>query len=374
MVKNIKFFKEPIYITRPLLPSLKDVYKKIEEIWNSKWITNFGKQHNSLELELRKYLKVKNLSLFCNGTSALQLAYQSLKLSGEVITTPFTFPATVNSLIQNKITPIFCDINLYDFNINSELIEELITGDTTAIIPVHVFGNPCDIEEIEKIAKKYNLKVIYDAAHCFGVEYKGKSIGNYGDISMFSFHATKIFNTIEGGALTYNDEKLNEYFYLLKNFGIKREGEVVLPGINAKMNEIQAGIGLLNLQLVDEEIKKRKVLTNIYKENLCGVYGINFLEEKDYIKYNYQYFPILINKDQFGISRDQVYKKMREYNVFPRKYFYPLCVDYKYYKKKIIIPSARRIVNEVLCLPLYGELTENDIEKICDILLNLNEV
>lgn len=374
-MKKIKPFDELIYITRPLLPRVKEVYKKINEIWESKWLTNFGEQHKSFKTELKKYLKVKYVSLFSNGTLALQLAMQALELTGEVITTPFTFPATVNSLYQNHLTPIYCDINLKDFNINADEIENLITSNTSAIMPVHVFGNPCNIEKIEKIANNHNLKVIYDAAHCFGVEYKGKPIGTFGDVSMFSFHATKIFHTIEGGALTYNDEKLKEKFYLLKNFGIKSEEEVIIPGTNAKMNEFQAAIGLLNLQLIDEEIKKRKRLNEIYKENLKNLEGIKFLDEKKDVQYNYQYFPILINEEKFNFNRDQVYEEMKKYNVFTRKYFYPLCIDYKYYSQNNTdnFPNAKKIVKEILCLPIYGELKKENVEKICEILISLQK-
>lgn len=373
MTPFIKPFDNPIYITRPLLPPLKEVYKKIKEIWESKWLTNFGEQHRTFEVELKKYLKVNYLSLFCNGTIALELALQALELTGEVITTPFTFPATSNSLYQKKLTPAYCDISLEDFNINPEEIENLITPKTSAIMPVHVFGNPCNIEKIEKIARNYNLKVIYDAAHCFGVEYKGKPIGTFGDINMFSFHATKIFHTIEGGALTYKDINLNEKLYLLKNFGIKSEEEVLLPGTNAKMNEIQAAIGLLNLQIVNEEIDKRKKLNKIYREKLKDIKGIKYLDENKDIKHNYQYFPILIDNEKFKLNRDQVYDEMKKFNVFTRKYFYPLCIDYGYYSYKDAncLPIAKKIVNEILCLPIYGELTKENVVKICDILLNL---
>ncbi len=369
---EIKPFKEPIYITRPILPPIKEVTKKIEEIWDSKRLTNVGAQHRSLESGLLKYLNTPYLTLFCNGTLALNIAFQALELKGEVITTPFTFPATATSLIQKNITPVYCDIKLDDFNIKPENIEKLITPETTAIMPVHVFGNPCEIEKINEIANKNDLKIIYDAAHCFGVKYKNKGIGNFGDVSMFSFHATKIFHTLEGGALTYNNGELKETFFLLKNFGIKNEEFVLLPGTNAKMNEIQAAIGLLNLPRVDEEIEKRKFLTKIYKENLCDINGITYLDEKKHIRYNYQYFPILINEEDFGINRDQIYDNLKKYNIFSRKYFYPLCTDYKFYKedKDWNIPNARKISNQILCLPLYGELKKPEIDKICQILIN----
>ncbi len=373
-MENIKPFENPIYITRPTLPLLTDVYQKIKEIWDSKWLTNMGIQHQTLESELMRYLNVKFLSLFCNGTIALELACHALNLTGEVITTPFTFPATINSLYRNNLSPVLCDIENNGFNIQANGIEELITSYTSAIMPVHVFGIPCEIEKIERIAKKYNLKVIYDAAHCFNVKYKGRGIGSYGDISMFSFHATKIFHTLEGGALTFNNPKLKEKLYLLKNFGIKNEEEVILPGTNGKMNELQAAIGLLNLQLVDEEIKKRKKLFSIYSENLKDLDGIKVLDinNKDII-YNYQYFPILIEKELFGYSRDQVYNFLKKYNIFSRKYFYPLCVDYQFFKLKsqISIPHANKIANQVLCLPIYGELKEDIVKIICNLIKSI---
>jgi len=334
-----------------------------------------GNQHQELESALMKYLNVPFLSLFCNGTLALQIAFQALKLKGEVITTPFTFPATVNALYHNNLEPIYCDIKFDDFNLNPEMIEELITSKTSAILPVHVFGNPCNIEQISKIAEDYNLKVVYDAAHCFGVKYNNKGIGNYGDISMFSFHATKIFHTLEGGCLTYNNQEFKEPLYLLKNFGIKNGEEVILPGTNAKMNELQAAIGLLNLKLVNEEIKKRKKLVSIYRNTLKNVEGIKYLEENEDTVSNYQYFPILINSEKFGINRDQVYENFKEYNVFSRKYFYPLCTDYKFFnnREENPIPIAKRISQRILCLPLYGELTGENVVKICDILLYLQK-
>lgn len=370
---NIQPFKKPIYITRPILPPIKLVFRKIKEIWKSKWLTNMGIQHQILEHELMEYLDVPNLTLFCNGTLALQLAFQALELKGEVITTPFTFPATINSLIQNNLKPVYCDINLDNFNINCDLIEDLITPNTTAILPVHVFGIPCEIEKIAKIAKKHSLKIIYDAAHCFGVTYNNHGIGNFGDVSMFSFHATKIFHTIEGGALTYKDPDLKETFNLLKNFGIKNEEEVILPGTNAKMNELQAAIGLLTLQLVEDEIEKRKTLTAIYKENLKKIEGIQFLDENQNVGYNYQYFPILIDEKRYGLSRNLVYEKLKDYKVFSRKYFYPLCSEYLFIKSVSLMDLhvAKKIVNEILCLPLYGELREKEIVKICDILYYL---
>ncbi len=371
-MREIQPFKEPIYITRPLLPPIRLVNKKIKEIWKSKWLTNMGSQHQSLESELMKYLSVPFITLFCNGTLALQLAFQALELKGEVITTPFTFAATVNALYQNNLKPIYCDINPEDFNINPEIIEESITSKTSAILPVHVFGNPCSVEKIAKIAEDNDLKVIYDAAHCFGVKYKNRGIGTFGDISMFSFHATKIFHTMEGGALTYYNEDLNEQLDLLKNFGIKNETEIVVPGTNAKMNELQAAIGLLNLKLINKEILKRKKLISVYKENLKDMEGIEYLDDAKDTEHNYQYFPIIINQDKYKCDRDQTYNHLMKYNVYSRKYFYPLCTDYKFSKHETSydIPNAERISKQILCLPLYGELTQNEVEKICEILKN----
>lgn len=375
-MKKIKPFYEPIYITRPLLAPLKQIRKKIKEIWKSKWLTNMGIQHQKLESRLLKYLDVQNLTLFCNGTLALEIACRALELKGEVITTPFTFPATVNSLFINRLKPIFCDIKINDFTINSDEITELITPNTSAIMPVHVFGNPCDIEKIAKIARNNNLHVIYDAAHCFGVEYKGKGIGNFGDISMFSFHATKIFHTLEGGALTYNNSELKDTFYLLKNFGINKKNieEIILPGTNAKLNELQAAIGLINLSLIKTEIEKRKYLSSIYRENLKEVEGIKLVNEKKDVKYNYQYFPILIDESQFKFNRDHVFEYLKKFNIFSRKYFYPLCTDYQFLKAYIPsnIPNAEKISNQILCLPLYGELTPKDVKQICDVLKSIN--
>jgi dTDP-4-amino-4,6-dideoxygalactose transaminase len=333
-----------------------------------------GIQHRKLEIELKKFLGAKNLTLFCNGTLALQLALKALNIKGNVITTPFTFPATINVLFQCNIKPIFSDISSKNFNINPDIIKDLINEDTSAIMPVHVFGNPCDIERIEKIASEYDLKVIYDAAHCFGVEYKGKPISSFGDVNMFSFHATKIFHTLEGGALTYKDQNLKELFYLLKNFGIKNEEEVILPGTNAKMNEIQAAMGLLNLGLVNREIKKRKNLVNLYKELLGDINGIRLLEEERNVKKNYQYFPILVIPEEFGITRNQLYEQLKMYNVFSRKYFYPLCTNFKFLEDYNFndVPIAEYVSERILCLPLYGNLKSNEVCKICKIIKYLS--
>lgn len=369
----IKPFEKPLYIIRPPLPDKKDVYRKIDEIWDSQWLTNVGSQHLEFETELKKYLDVPNISLFCNGTLALQLACQALRLSGEVITTPFTFAATPHVLYWNRITPVFCDIDPYTFNLDPKRIESMITPNTTAILPVHVFGYPCDMQSIRKIADRYGLRVIYDAAHSFGVEVNGEKIGNFGDLSMFSFHATKIFHTFEGGALTFKDESLRERLEFAKNFGFKGEENIVVPGINAKMNEFQAAIGLLMLDLVGEEIEKRKDLTMVYRERLKNIPGINFRVNVPGVKHNYYNFVITVDKNKFGISRDELYESLKQYNIFTRKYFYPLCSQFQCYKQypsssSKNLPVAEKVTKEVLSLPLYGDLKEEDIDIICDII------
>jgi dTDP-4-amino-4,6-dideoxygalactose transaminase len=355
------------------LPDKKDVFQKIAEIWDSQWLTNVGSQHIQFEKELKKYLKVPNISLFCNGTLALQLACQALRLSGEVITTPFTFAATPHILYWNRITPVFSDIDPHTFNLDPERIESMITPNTTAILPVHVFGYPCDTQSIQGIADRYGLRVIYDAAHSFGVEINGEKIGNFGDVSMFSFHATKIYHTFEGGALTFKDESLRERLEFAKNFGFKGEENIVVPGINAKMNEFQAAIGLLMLDLVEDEIKKRKDLTMIYRNRLSEIPGINFRTEMPKVKHNYYNFVITVDQNRFGISRDDLYDCLKAYNIFTRKYFYPLCSQFQCYRQHSSaasdnLPVAESISKKVLNLPLYGNLSSQDINRICDIL------
>lgn len=370
---NIKPFNHPIYITRPILPEIHSIQNKIKEIWRSKWLSNNGPQHIQFEKELKKVLKVPSLSLFNNGTSALLTAIRVLNLSGEVITTPFTFPATPHALSWNNIEPVFCDIDPVTMNIDPNKIETLITKKTTAILAVHVFGIPCDVKNIQRIADKYNLKVIYDAAHAFEVEIDGIGIGNFGDITMFSFHPTKLFHTGEGGALTYNKKVWERKIYLLKNFGIKNEEEVVDIGINGKMNEIQAGLGLLVLECRKKERRKRKILLDTYKKYLQTIEGISFIENSICFKNSYQYFVIRIDKNKFGRSRNYVYNRFKRYNIFTRKYFYPLCSNYKHYKNlpsanRSKLPVANSIVTEVLSMPFHGELSVNDIRRICAIL------
>lgn len=372
-MKSPRPFDEPLYITRPLLPDRKEVYHKIDEIWDSQWLTNDGAQHNELETKIQEYLGVPNISLFANGTLALQLACQALRLTGEVITTPFTFPATPHVLFWNNVKPVFCDIDYGTFNLAPSCIESLITPQTTAIMPVHLFGYPCDVDNIQKIADRYGLRVIYDAAHCFGVQINNKPIGNFGDISMFSFHATKMFHSVEGGALTYKDQSLKERLELARNFGFKGLESVIVPGINAKLSELHAAIGLLTLDLIDKESQRRKALTFVYRERLSTIPGISFREDIPGVKHSYYTFVIRIDSEGFGITRDDVYDRLKEYNIFTRKYFYPLCSQFPCYKhypssSSSNLPVAEKTSKQVLCLPLYGGLNEEDIHRICDIL------
>ncbi len=368
-----KPFDSPIYVTQPLLPKLDNYMSMLESVWNSKQLSNNGPMVRQLEAELRNFLKVQNLSLFSNGTTALQLALQVLKLKGEVITTPFTFAATTHALYWNNLKPVFCDINEDTYTIDPEKIEALITPETTAILPVHVFGNPCDVWRIQEVAEKHELKVIYDAAHAFGVEVGDKPIGIFGDISMFSLHATKIYHTIEGGALAFNDYTLKEQADRLRNFGIAGEDEIVGPGLNGKLNELQAIMGLLLIELVNEEIEKRKTLTFFYRELLNDIPGINSSHDIENVSHNYPYFVIKVYKDKFGIDRDELQKELKEYNIYSRKYFYPLCSHIPCYGQH---PSAdadnltvaERVSGQVLSLPLYGRLRKDDIERICEII------
>ncbi len=373
----MKPFDKPIYVTRPMLADLNEVNQELHEIWESQWLTNSGSKHKELEEELRKTLGVPGLSLFNNGTVALIVAIQSLRLSGEVITTPFTFPATPHVLPWNNIAPVFCDIDENTLTIDAEKLERLITSRTTGILGVHVYGMPCNIHKIQEIADRHGLKVIYDAAHAFGVEINGMGIGTFGDISMFSFHATKLFHTVEGGALTFNDPDLKPQIDLLRNFGIKNEDEVIMPGINGKMNEIQAAIGLINLRHLDEERAKRRKIIEAYTKNLSDIPGLKVFEIPDGVRNSYQYFMIRIGRE-FGLSRDEVQAELRKYKVITRKYFYPLCSDYDCYRQ---LPSARpenlpvanRVVKEVLCLPLYGNLRLEDVDTICQMIRGLKK-
>jgi len=355
-----------IFVTQPTLPPLKDFIESLKDIWDSKRITNEGKFHKEFEKQLADYLGIKYVSLFVNGTMALISALQVLRITGEVITTPYSFVATIHALHWNNIKPVFVDIEPNYCNLNPEKIEAAITPKTTAIVPVHVYGNPANVERIQKIADIYGLKVIYDAAHAFGVEKDDNSILNFGDLSVLSFHATKTFNTIEGGAIICHDEKTKKRIDYLKNFGFADEVTVVAPGINAKMNELQAAYGLLQLKTFGEQIVKLKEIAETYRLLLQNIKGISFLNDIDNVKHNYAYFPIFVDEVIYGLSRDDLYIKMKEHNIYGRRYFYPLISSFSTYKglnsaKPENLPVAEKIAKQVICLPLYPEL---DIETV----------
>lgn len=371
MKKHNKFSKQPrpIYVTQPYLPPLKEFIPYLKDIWDSKWLTNMGKYHRQFEVELADYLGVKYVCLFANGTLALMTALQALRITGEVITTPFSFVATTHALHWNGITPVFCDIEPEYCNIDSDKIEALITPKTTAILPVHVYGNPCNVEKIAKIADTYGLKVIYDACHAFGVKINSKSILNYGDLSVLSFHATKVFTTFEGGAIICHDEKMKKRIDYLKNFGFADEVTVVGPGINAKMNEFSAALGLLQLKYVDKAIEKRKKIAELYRKKLSGIPGIRFLDDIPGVKHNYAYFPIFIDEKEYGRARDEVYEELKKYNIYTRRYFYPLISQFATYRgmpsaEPKNLPIAEKVAKKVLCLPIFTEMELNNVLKI----------
>lgn len=358
-----------ITVTSPLLPSLEDFYHNLKDIWDSKWITNNGSYHQLLEKALCEYLKVPFISLFTNGTLPLITALQALRITGEVITTPYSFVATTHALWWNGIKPVFVDIDPATGNLDPQKIEAAITPQTTAIMPVHVYGHPCRTKEIQDIADKYGLKVIYDAAHAFGVEKNGESILNAGDMSTLSFHATKVFNTIEGGALVMHDEKTKQRIDYLKNFGFANEVEVVAPGINSKMDEIRSAYGLLNLKQVDQSIEARHRVDSRYRQALKDIPGITFFEEQLDVKHNYSYFPIFVHEEEYGMSRDELYFKMKSHNVWGRRYFYPLISTFSTYRgldsaSRENLPNAHRMADTVICLPMHHALTDNDIERV----------
>lgn len=358
-----------ITVTSPLLPDLDEFHSMLKEIWASKWITNNGQFHKQLEKELAEYLKVPYVSLFTNGTLPLITALQAFRITGEVITTPYSFVATTHSLWWNGIKPVFVDIDPDYCGIDPEKIESAITPKTTAIMPVHCYGRPCDTVAIQEIADKYGLKVIYDAAHAFGVEQDGKSILNAGDVSTLSFHATKVYNTVEGGAMVMKDEQTKKRIDYLKNFGFANEVTVVAPGINSKMDEIRAAYGLINLRLVDSAISARRNVACRYRDALRDVEGITFFEEIPGVRSNYSYFPIFIDADKFGRSRDDLYSSMKESGVLGRRYFYPLISDFSTYRglpsaTRDNLPNAYRIADSVLCLPMHHALNEDDINRV----------
>ena len=358
-----------ITVTSPLLPNLDDFNEMLKQIWESKWITNNGSFHKQLENELAAYLKVPYISLFTNGTLPLITALQALRITGEVITTPYSFVATTHALWWNGIKPVFVDIDPATGNLDPDKIEAAITPKTTAIMPVHVYGKPCDTQRIQDIADQYGLKVIYDAAHAFGVEVNGESILNAGDLSTLSFHATKVYNTVEGGAMVMHDEKMKKRIDYLKNFGFADETTVVGPGINSKMDEVRSAYGLLNLKQVDAAIEARHQVAIKYREALRSVEGISFFDDMPGVKHNYSYFPIFVNADKYGMTRDELYFKMREHNVLGRRYFYPLVSTFSTYKglesaRPENLPNAHKMADSVICLPMHHALSVEDVERI----------
>lgn len=366
--------KDVITVTSPLLPNLDDFNEKLKQIWDSKWITNNGSFHRKLEHELAAYLKVPYLSLFTNGTLPLITALQALRITGEVITTPYSFVATTHALWWNGIKPVFVDIDPKTGNLDPEKIEAAITPKTTAIMPVHVYGNPCDTQRIQEIADQYGLKVVYDAAHAFGVEVNGKSILNAGDMSTLSFHATKVYNTIEGGAMVMHDEKTKKRIDYLKNFGFANEVTVVGPGINSKMDEVRAAYGLLNLKQVDAAIEARHQVAIKYREALRDVKGITFFDDMPGVKHNYAYFPIFVDAALYGMTRDELYMKMKEAKVLGRRYFYPLISEFSTYRglesaAPENLPNAHRMADSVICLPMHHLLSDEDIQRTLDCIL-----
>jgi dTDP-4-amino-4,6-dideoxygalactose transaminase len=362
---NLKY----INVTQPSLPPLDEFVESLKEIWESKWLTNGGKFHQQFEKELAEFLGVKYISLFANGTLALMTAMQTLRITGEVITTPYTFVATTNALAWNGLKPVFVDIDPETGNIDPEKIEAAITKDTTAILPVHVYGNPCDVDKIQDIADTYGLKVIYDAAHAFSVKSNGESILNHGDLSILSFHATKVFNTIEGGAIICHDEKTKVRIDYLKNFGFAGESHIIAPGINAKMNELQAAYGLLQLKHVKENINKREAISKHYSSVIQETKGIRLLKVDQNIEYNYPYYPIFVNEMQYGRSRDELYEHLKDNNIFGRRYFYPLVSTFSMYRGidssgRENLKNAHEIAERAICLPIYPDLVLDDVKRI----------
>lgn len=358
-----------IFVTQPELPPLEEFTQSLKEIWDNKIITNNGPFHQKFEKCLAEYLDVDYLSLFANGTLALMTALQALRITGEVITTPFSFVATTHSLWWNNIKPVFADIEPESFNLDPIRVESAITPHTTAIMPVHVYGNPCNLEAFQKISDTYGIKLIYDAAHAFGVKVNGESIVKFGDLSVLSFHATKVFNTIEGGAIICPDHKTKSRIDFLKNFGFANETTVIEPGINAKMNELQAAYGLLQLNYVDRYISERKAVVDIYCEELINVSGIRIFNKIPGIKHNYSYFPILVDKEKYGRTRDDLYTKLKLNGIFGRRYFYPLISQFPTYKGMLSsnpnnLPNAERTSGQIICLPLYPGLDKRDIKRI----------
>jgi len=357
-----------LLLMKPFMPPLQDYQKYLERIWQSRQLTNSGQIHAEFEQALCDYLGVEHLSLIANGTLALIIALKALNLKGEIITTPFTSVATAQAIHWNNLKPVFVDINESDFNINISEIESAITPGTSAILPVHVFGNPCDVERIDQLAEKYNLKVLYDAAHCFGVELNSESICNSGDMSVLSFHATKVFNTIEGGAIICHDESTKKYIDALKNTGLDPAHKLAGYGMNAKLNEFQSAFGMIQLKYIDKVMASRKAASSKYKELLKDIRGIRMPDEKEFVKYNYTYFPVIINTEEFGASRDELAAYLEGKKIFTRKYFYPLVSDFPEFSiyKTRDLPVAEKIAVSILCLPLFPDITSDEIAAVAD--------
>ena len=368
-------FEKPIYVTRPFLPPLADFCGGLQEIWDNAWLTNNGPVVQRFQKELCRYFDSQNLCLFNNGTLALQIALQGLRLSGEVITTPFTFVATTHALYWNKIRPVFVDIEPEHYTLDPEKVEAAITPWTTAILAVHVYGYPCRLKDLADIARRHNLTLLYDAAHAFGVTVDGKSIGHYGDLSMFSFHATKLFHSIEGGMLMFSDAGLKRVFDYLKNFGFENEVEVVMPGTNAKMNEVQALMGLQVLGHLDGIISRRQQIDALYRSRLKGVPGMRIPAPPAVnVRFNYSYFPVEVDALEFGMTRDELYEALKQYNVFTRRYFHPLVPDFACYRSLAHtdpLATARAVAARILTMPIYDSLAPGDVERICDIIKHL---
>lgn len=364
---------KPTFVTLPALPPLEEFVEYLKQIWDSKMLTNNGPFHQQFENELAEYLGVKYLSVFTNGTLALVTALQALRITGEVITTPYSFVATTHSLWWNNIKPVFADIEPDHFNLDPDKVEAAITPQTTAIMPVHVYGYPCKLERFQQIASAYGLKLIYDAAHAFGVKINGNSVLNYGDLSILSFHATKVFNTFEGGAIICPDERIKKRIDFLKNFGFVDKTTAIEPGINAKMNELQAAVGLLQLKYVDEYILKRKTIAEVYRKQLKGISGLSFLNDIDGVSQSDTYFPIFIDSEKYGKTRDELYETLKERNIYTARYFYPLISHFPTYRglpsaRKENLPVAEKVTEQVLCLPIFPELRNSVIKEIIEVL------
>lgn len=372
---NYNIDKDKILVTRSSMPPIAEYFDEIKGIWDTHWLTNMGPKHDKFREKLRKYLSVENIDLLVNGHMALELTLQAMDLQGEVITTPFTFASTTHAIVRNGLTPVFCDINPDNYTMDVNRIEELITDRTSAIMPVHVYGNICDVEEIDRIAKKYDLKVIYDAAHAFGETYKGTTVGNFGDASIFSFHATKVFHSIEGGAVCFKDSELGDKLWDLKNFGIHGPEDVAGIGANAKLNEFCASMGICNLRHVNDEMEKRRKIAERYNERLEGIEGIKLNKMLKDVKVNYAYYPVIIEPEIFGASRNEVFDTLERNGIGARKYFYPLTNTFSAFHGKYDVektPIALHVSKRVLTLPIYADLELEDVDRICNIILSEN--